>query len=186
MAFRCRKIRIYYRQPFGRRERRSVQFNDVKVIEGLEQHINQQTSAHDKGRNRVASVAFPNAVPGIYDYLIPDRLTGSISPGTPVLVSLRKRQTWGVAVVVKAASSFPELKEIIDIKSSRWTDEGGSLIELYKWVAEYYQCDLGRVFRPFLRKGLADASAKTVRMYVPDRDMPADSLNEKDRSAPTL
>jgi hypothetical protein len=47
----------------------------------------------------VCSVAFPMAIPGVYDYAIPDHLMGKIDAGTPVLVDVRKRQIWGVAVL---------------------------------------------------------------------------------------
>ena len=114
---------------------------------------------------KVVSVAFPIAVPGIYDYGVPDRLMGLVSPGTPVLVELKSRRLWGVAVQMKQNSSFPELKPVLEIKSDRWTDADRSLIQLYEWIAAYYQTDLGKIFRPFMKKGLANASAKTIAHY---------------------
>lgn len=127
----------------------------------------------------VVAVAFPIAVPGIYDYRVPERLLGRVLPGTPVLVNLRHRETWGVAVMLKTVSPFPDLKEVLDIRSDRWTDSGRSLLNLYKWVAGYYQCDLGRVFRPLMRKGLMTRRAKTVQVYSPDPDADPGSLNRK-------
>ena len=114
---------------------------------------------------KVVSVAFPIAVPGIYDYGVPDRLMGLVSPGIPVLVDLKSRRLWGVAVQMKENSSFPELKPVLEIKSDRWTDADRSLIQLYEWIAAYYQTDLGKIFRPFIKKGLANASAKTIAHY---------------------
>ena len=116
-------------------------------------------------QNKVVSVAFPIAVPGIYDYEVPDRLLGRVSPGIPVLVELKNRRLWGVAVRVKEKSVFPDLKPVLEIKSDRWTDADRSLIQLYEWIAHYYQTDLGKIFRPFIKKGLANASAKTVARY---------------------
>jgi primosomal protein N' (replication factor Y) (superfamily II helicase) len=115
--------------------------------------------------HKVVSVAFPIAVPGIYDYEVPDRLMGRVSPGIPVLVELKNRRLWGVAVRMKENSVFPELKPVLDIKSDRWTDADRSLIQLYEWIARYYQTDLGKIFRPFIKKGLANASAKTIARY---------------------
>jgi primosomal protein N'' len=116
-------------------------------------------------QHNVVSVAFPIAVPGIYDYGIPDRLLGSVFPGIPVLVELKNRRLWGVAVAVKEKSAFPDLKPVLEIKSDRWTDADRSLIQLYEWIAHYYQTDLGKIFRPFIKKGLANASAKTIALY---------------------
>jgi primosomal protein N' (replication factor Y) (superfamily II helicase) len=143
----------------------------------------QEESIADPGNKKstVVAVAFPNAVGGIYDYAVPDRFIGRIVPGMPVRVNLRKRELWGVAVAVKSASAYPDLKEVLDIQSGRWTDAGRSLLNLYEWVAGYYQCDLGRVFRPLMRKGLLNSSAKTIRVYTADPHAPADSLSEKYR-----
>jgi len=113
----------------------------------------------------VASVAFPIAVPGVYDYRIPEQYAGKVVPGIPVLVELRKRSLWGVAVRISTTSVFPDLKPILEIKTDRWTDADRSLIRLYEWIAAYYQCDIGKIFRPFIKKGLATATAKTVTVY---------------------
>ncbi|NLD98828.1 MAG: primosomal protein N' [Fibrobacter sp.] len=124
----------------------------------------QQISPNSDGA-AVVSVAFPAAIPGLYDYHIPDSLKGKIVPGTPVLVEVKKRQTWGVAVQIKSASQFPELKDVLEIKSGHWADESQSLVKLYEWISSYYQCELGRVFRPLVRKGLIKTNAKTVMVY---------------------
>lgn len=113
----------------------------------------------------VVSVAFPIAIPGLYDYRIPSELTGRILVGTPVLVEVRKKKIWGVAVEIKSSSFFSQLKDVLEIKSGQFADDSGSLIKLYEWIASYYQCELGRVFRPLVRKGLMSASAKTVQVY---------------------
>jgi primosomal protein N' (replication factor Y) (superfamily II helicase) len=115
----------------------------------------------------IASVAFPIAVPGLYDYRIPPELLDKVMPGTPVLVDLRNRHVWGVAVAVKFSSSIVSLKEIITARSEHWTDRSRSLIRLYQWMAAYYQCELGRVFRPLVRKGLAGSGDKKVAVFLP-------------------
>lgn len=114
---------------------------------------------------KVVRVAFPIAVPGLYDYEIPERLTGLVQPGAAVLVELRNRNLWGVAVSLVHHSAIARLKPIIEIKTDRWSDSDRSLITLYEWIAAYYQTDLGKVFKPFIRKGMAEAKAKTVAVY---------------------
>ena len=134
-----------------------------------------------KGEGAVVCVAFPNAVPGVFDYAVPARLACSILPGTPVLVRLRSRETWGVAVAIKAESQFPELKEVLDCKTGTWTDSGSSLLRLYRWMAGYYQCELGRVFKPFMRKGLLKSSEKKILVFTAPENAPAELLNDKYR-----
>ena len=67
----------------------------------------------------IVSVAFPIAVPGLYDYMIPAGLLGRVMPGMPVLVDLKNRGIWGVAVRLKTKSTFPSLKEVRDVASGR-------------------------------------------------------------------
>ncbi len=113
----------------------------------------------------VVSVAFPMAISGLYDYRIPVELKGEIKAGTAVLVEVRNKQIWGVAVEIKSSSPHAQLKPVIAKKSGQFIDESGSLVKLYEWIASYYQCDLGRVFRPLVSKGLIKASAKTVQAF---------------------
>lgn len=119
----------------------------------------------DLTNNRVVGVAFPIAVPGIFDYELPQKLIGRVFPGVPVLVELKNRKLWGVAVSIKEKSIYPNLKQILDIKTDRWTDSDRSLIKLYEWIATYYQTDLGKVFKPLIRKGFAVMAAKKNTMY---------------------
>ena len=119
----------------------------------------------DSIQKDVAAVAFPIAVPGLYDYRIPEILRGKVMPGTPVLVDLRNKKTWGVVVALKAGSEITSLKEVLSARSEHWTDESRSLIALYRWVAAYYQCDLGRVFRPLVSRGLTGGGEKKAVVY---------------------
>ncbi|NLL13681.1 MAG: primosomal protein N' [Fibrobacter sp.] len=113
----------------------------------------------------VVSVAFPIAIPGLYDYRISHEFKGLIKTGTAVLVDVRNKQIWGVAVEIKSSSPYTELKPVLAVKNGKLIDDSGSLIKLYEWMASYYQCDIGRVFRPLVSKGLMNANAKTVQAF---------------------
>jgi primosomal protein N' (replication factor Y) (superfamily II helicase) len=128
-------------------------------------NICQDVSSPVDGRNTVAAVAFPITLHGLYDYRIPAQLYDKVMPGTPVLVDLKNRRLWGVAVALKPSSEFTSLKEIIAARSEHWTDRSRSLIRLYRWMAAYYQCDLGRVFRPLVGRGIAAKREKQVTIY---------------------
>jgi primosomal protein N' (replication factor Y) (superfamily II helicase) len=113
----------------------------------------------------IISVAFPIAVPGLYDYMIPAGLIGRVMPGMPVLVDLKNRSIWGVAVQLKAKSAFPSLKEVRDVASGRWTESDRSLIRLYEWIASYYQTELSALFKPFIKRHLTKTPAKKTTVY---------------------
>jgi len=112
-----------------------------------------------------AVVAFPAAIPGVYDYRIPERLAGKAAAGLPVLVELRRNKMWGVVLEVRDWSAHAELKEILEIREGHWADSNKSLLKLYEWIASYYQCPVGRVFRPIAGKAIVNTKAKAVTVY---------------------
>ncbi|MBD3422096.1 MAG: primosomal protein N' [Chitinivibrionales bacterium] len=132
----------------------------------------------------IVGVGFPIAVPGIYDYRIPATFRGKIVPGSPVLVQLQKRELWGVAIELKARSEHHALKPILDIKENSWNDADQSLISLYAWIAEYYQCELASVFKPLVRKKVLEAGPKEQIVYSFNADASA-SLTHKQAAALT-
>lgn len=145
-------------------------------------HSSQEMVLSQDNNTVVISVAFPIAIPGLYDYLVPKNLVDAIFPGVPVLVPVRSRKVWGVIIECKSSSNFKDLKEIIDVKKDIWVDSKKTLIELYHWMASYYQCELGRIFRPVISKGIVKSSAKFIIQYVPNGPIP-DGLTKLQRTA---
>jgi len=113
----------------------------------------------------IAKVAFPIALQGIFDYSIPEQFSTKIFPGVPVKVDLKNRKLWGVVVGMTETSSIPSLKPILEVKSAQWTASGQSIISLYEWMADYYQTDLGRVFKPLIKKRFAQLAPRKVTVY---------------------
>ncbi len=113
----------------------------------------------------IAKVAFPIAIPGIFDYTIPHKFGRHIAPGVPVHVELRNRKIWGVVVEVTTTSEYSDLKEILEIQSRKWSDSSKKLIKLYKWIAAYYQSELGKVFKPLIKKRFVDIKPKIITHY---------------------
>jgi primosomal protein N' (replication factor Y) len=131
----------------------------------MQNHVSQQLSCFPTPENSVVRVGFPIAIHGIYDYRVPERFLGKIHPGMPVQVEVKNRKIWGVAVQIVSTSNYPSLKEVQDIKVDHWTDSSTSLIKLYEWISSYYHCDLGRVFRPIVSKGILATTSKTLFFY---------------------
>ncbi len=130
----------------------------------------------------IAKIAFPIAISGIFDYKIPDEFRSQISPGLPVKVELRNRKIWGVVVEIAEWSAIKKLKEIIEIKAHYLNDSSESLIALYKWIATYYQSELGKVFKPLIRKRFVDIAPRTITVYRFSGNIP-DKLTKKQQSA---
>jgi primosomal protein N' (replication factor Y) len=113
----------------------------------------------------IVKVAFPISIPGLYDYRVPESLCNAVVPGIPVRVPLRNRLVWGVVVETAEYSQIPRLKDVAEIKTSHWADTGRSLLKLYSWIADYYHCGIGKVFRPLVRKGIVDIDAKKRTVF---------------------
>jgi primosomal protein N' (replication factor Y) len=133
----------------------------------------------------IVEVAFPIAIKGLYDYELPQRLCPTVVPGMPVLVDLKGRRTWGVAMRLKDSSPYPELKQVIDCKPEHWTDSSHSLIKVYQWMAGYYQCDIGKVFKPLVRKRLIETPAKKIVCYTVAGDDDVSGLTPKQSASYT-
>ncbi len=130
----------------------------------------------------IVSVAFPITIDGVYDYKIPPEMESEIRRGLPVQVELRRRKLWGVVVEIKTKSEFPRLKSILATRGEQWSDSSESLITLYQWIASYYNCSIGKVFKPLIKKSIADAKAKEVVRFAPTGKKP-DSLTIKQNEA---
>ncbi len=126
----------------------------------------------------VAQVAFPIAIPGLYDYAIPESMRDSVRQGTPVKVQLRSRELWGVVFKVVENSELESLKPILETNQNSWADSNSSLIRLYEWIASYYQCSVGKVFKPLIRKRFVEKKAKFVTVYRLKKN-PAVELTKK-------
>jgi len=98
-------------------------------------------------------VALPVPLRSVFTYAIPDRLAGSISEGSRVLVPFRNRAMTGVVVELSRRRPDPtrvkNIKEVVEALDpiSALTPK---LIELGRWVANYYVCPPGEVFRAML------------------------------------
>ncbi|MCX7725936.1 MAG: primosomal protein N' [Chitinispirillaceae bacterium] len=127
----------------------------------------------------IAKVAFPVAISGTYDYLVPPELIGEIGEGSLVKVNLRNREVWGVVVELKNTSEHSNLKYILEVKKENSVKSDATLLKFYRWIAEYYQCEIGRAFKPLLRNGVTNASEAKDYIYNIIPHVNPECLNEK-------
>ena len=124
-----------------------------------------------------ALVALPVPVRQLFTYRVPEALDAAAVPGAPVEVPFRGRRARGV--IVERISSTP-LEKVSDITKVT----GGELLsphllELTRWVAEYYLAPPGEVVaaalpggndglgRSLARKGALED--RVLRMPIPER-----------------
>jgi primosomal protein N' (replication factor Y) len=134
-----------------------------------------------------ARIAFADAPFGPYDYSIPADLESKIRPGIKVLVPLGRvnRQMQGYCVDIigpfhELASTVnrARLKPVASVEDDRQLLTPG-LLELAKWISEYYLCHLGTVIETIVPPGVRNRSGTREMLFLslaPDVVQQLDSL----------
>src|SRR5581483_1865443 len=101
-----------------------------------------------------AEVVFPIPLKKVFSYQVPGALEGLLKPGMRCSVSFGRRHTVGMVSGLTAHSpaQFKDLKpieELLDTEPSLTPD----LLELGKWISDYYYCSLGEALFAMLPTG---------------------------------
>ncbi len=104
--------------------------------------------------NLFAEIVFPVPLRKVFSYRIPEALEGLVSTGMRCSVSFGRRQTVGiVAGFTSQAPNYSRgikpLDSLLDTEPSLTPD----LLELGKWMADYYYCSLGEAYFAMLPTG---------------------------------
>ena len=115
----------------------------------------------------VATVILPLPVKSEFDYLATGPNAVGLSPGMRVLVSFGKKKIYtGLIKTVRPISDtdkpehLKQIEEVLDVHSLLLP----SHLDLMDWMAVYYACTVGEVFRAALPQGLKPESATRIRM----------------------
>ncbi len=111
--------------------------------------------------SRYADIALPVPVPHAFTYLVPDELDSQAVPGVRVLVPFGSKTLTGVVVDRPVRTPLTNLKAIRDILDATPTFSA-EMLELTKWIAEYYMAPWGEVLRAAMPQGLSRESKRTV------------------------
>lgn len=112
----------------------------------------------------MVQVALPLPIDQLFTYRVPPAFQGLAQPGCRVLVPFGTRRLTGVVVPVDPPESPPtSLKPILDVLDAEpvLTEE---LLDLTRWMADYYLCSWGEVIRAALPPGLEVESQQ--RLYL--------------------
>ena len=100
-------------------------------------------------------------------YAHPPGVAGVLAPGVRVLVPVQRQQVTGF--VLGEAGSAPcepaRIREIIDVLDPEPLFPA-SLIDFFRWVADYYHHPLGEVFKTALPGGLRPRLRRWVRKVL--------------------
>ena len=102
-----------------------------------------------------ADVILPLPLPKLYTYSVPENIAKSVEPGKRVVIQFGKKKIY-TAIVRQVHSNKPtgyETKALISV-----LDEKPIInkiqFQFWEWIADYYLCNLGDVFKAALPSGL--------------------------------
>lgn len=125
-----------------------------------------------------AQVILPLSLHDAYTYKVPRHLEDRIGPGQRVIVQFGKKKFYA-ALVASVTTTRPENVEIKEIQ--QLMDEHPIVLpanfKLWHWMAKYYCCTLGDIFRAALPTGLKLESKS--RLFLTDPGFEA-HLTEKE------
>ncbi len=112
-----------------------------------------------------AAVALPKSAPEPLTYAVPPPLEAFAAPGVRARVPLRRRRVTGVVVEVSATTDLPldairDIDEILD-ESPLLPD---ALLEIARFITEYYRCPLGTTLAAMLPARLLRGDAEIARL----------------------
>ena len=113
--------------------------------------------------NLFAQVILPLSLHDFYTYKVPESMQAQIKPGQRAIVQFGKKRFYA-ALVISLSDTKPEEIEIKEIQQI--LDDHPVVLpqnfELWHWLAKYYCCTLGDVFRAALPTGLKLESKSQV------------------------
>ncbi len=112
---------------------------------------------------KLANVALPVAVDSTFTYIIPPELADSIVVGVRVVVPFGRKYATGVVVDLPKSTLLTSLKPIKDVLDALpvVSDE---LLQLCKWIGQYYFTPLGEVLKAAIPHGFTSSSKRIVKI----------------------
>ncbi|WP_291858887.1 primosomal protein N' [Marinilabilia sp.] len=123
-------------------------------------------------------VILPIPLPRLFTYCVPPDMVENLEPGIRVVVPFGKKKQYS-GIVFSVHQNKPtdyETKPILSVLESS-PIVNTSQLDFWQWMAEYYQCTLGEVYKAALPSGLKLESETRV-YYNPDY-IQLDDLPEK-------
>ncbi len=120
----------------------------------------------------LADVILPLPLAETFTYRLPERLSDKVRPGCRLIVPFGAKKMYS-AVVVRVHNDVPpaqyQLKEAVEL-----LDESPVLLPdqlwLWRWIADYYLCTMGEVYKAALPSGMK-LESESVVVFNPDYDV---------------
>ncbi|MDR1745816.1 MAG: primosomal protein N' [Tannerella sp.] len=131
---------------------------------------------------KYAEVILPFPLENTYTYLVPDGIEASVQTGCRVIVPFGKKRYY--TAIVKETSDYSPDETIVYKEIVSVLDEGPLLfpeqLAFWQWMASYYLCKLGDVYKAAVPSGLK-LESETVVTYCDDFET-QELLSSKEQS----
>jgi primosomal protein N' (replication factor Y) (superfamily II helicase) len=116
-----------------------------------------------------ADVAIPVTIDKLFTYIVPEELQPLAKPGVRALVPFGKRTVIGIILAVSPTDKtggvpLKAIRDLVDFEPVLSAD----MLELAKWMAEYYFASLGDVLKTVLFQGSTRPPKRSVRLLSED------------------
>ena len=131
--------------------------------------------------NTFADVVLPLPLYKYFTYRIPADWQASLQPGSRVVVPFGRKKYY-TAIVTRLHDVMPqgyEVKEILSILDDRPILRRPQL-QFWEWIADYYLCSVGDVYKAALPSGLKLESETTVTLNTEFEEPDDDRLKERE------
>lgn len=108
-------------------------------------------------------LAIPVEVDKVFTYSVPPELYDAVKPGVRARAPFGTHTAVGFIVGISQTSSIPNLKSLFDILDDQ-PAFSGELLQLTKWISEYYLCPWGGVLKAALPPASAQSSKRVVTL----------------------
>lgn len=128
-----------------------------------------------------ADIILPLPLEGSFTFALPEEMEGAAEVGKRVIVQFGRKKIY-TGIIKEIHSTKPEgyeVKEVFEILDDRPIVNSFQL-QLWQWMADYYMCTLGEVYRAALPTGLKLESETNVLLQ---KELPDDiDLSEKEET----
>lgn len=119
--------------------------------------------------NLYAEIALPLPLPQLFTYRCPPIFHENIQPGMRVLVPFTNKKMTGYVIELVTTTKVENLKDIIDLLDAEPALDA-HLLELTRWISNYYLCAWGEAIRNALPVG-PNLTSKQILSYNPKPSM---------------
>lgn len=128
-----------------------------------------------------AEVILPLPLFGTFTYSIPTTLEGKAAVGHRVIVPFGRKKYY-TGIIESITPVAPEGFEVKDISSvlDPWPVVKHPQLKLWEWIAEYYLCTAGDVYKTAVPAGLKVESETFIELNPDYEEMPDDRMTDRE------